>query len=221
MKKANRLRRLKLYRPEEAARISNTSSANVRRWLQGYTHAEGRMEPVFGEPVVGSVDVSFLQLCELSIVAAFRSEGVTLQVLRRAHKYAREIFKSEYPFASLELKRHGSHVLYEFEKECGKEQGLVLDQAGQITLPGIVKAKALQFDFDPSDNFACRWFLYGRKVPVVIDPRFGSGLPTIAGRNLRADTLVRRHKSGQDIASIADDFQLPLGDIKEVLAHAA
>ena len=155
------------------------------------------MEPVFGKPVLGSAGVSFLQLCELSIVAAFRSEGVTLQVLRRAHKYARKLFKLEYPFASLELKRQGSHVLHEFERRYGHEQGLVLDQEGQITLPGIVKARALQFDFDPSDKFAYRWFLYGRQVPIVIDPRFGSGLPTIFGRNLRADTLVKRHKSGQ------------------------
>ena len=221
MKKVDRLRLTKLYRPEEAARIAETSSANVRRWLHGYTHVERKMEPVFGEPVVGSAIVSFLQLCELSVVAAFRSEGVTLKVLRRAHQYARDKFELEYPFASLELKKHGSHVLHEFEKELGKEKGLVLDQKGQITLPGMVKARALQFDFDPLDTFAYRWFLYGRDVPVVIDPRFGSGLPTIEGRNLKTDTLVGRHKSGQNLASIADDFQLPLGDIKKVLEHAA
>ncbi len=221
MIKANILRRLNLYRPAEAARISGTSSANARRWLQGYTHAKGSMEPVFGERGDGSAGVSFLQLCELSVVAAFRSEGVTLQVLRRAHQYARDYSKLEYPFASLELKKHGGHVLHEFEKAYGKEQGLVLDNGGQYTLPGVVKARALQFDFDPSDGFAYRWFLYGRNVPVVIDPRFGSGLPTIAGRNLRADILVRRRKSGQNIASIADDFQLPRDDIEKVLAHAA
>ena len=221
MKKASRLRRLKLYRPEEAARVSNTSSANVRRWLQGYAHEQGKMEPVFGESSVRSASISFLQLCELSVVAAFRKEGVTLQVLRRAHKYVRDSLGLEYPFASLELKRQGSHVLHEFEKEFGREQGLVLDQEGQITLPGIVKATALQFDFDAYDKLAFRWFLYGRSVPVVIDPRFASGLPTIAGRNLRADTLVRRHKSGQNIASIADDFKLQRDDIEKVLARAA
>ena len=179
------------------------------------------MEPVFGDPVVGSTCVSFLQLCELSIVAAFRREGVKLQVLRIAHKYAKKTFKLEYPFASLELKNHGSHVLYEYEQQSGQEQGLVLDQEGQITLPGFVKARALQFDFDPYDKFAFRWFLHGRQVPIVVDPRFGSGLPTIVDRNLRTDTLVKRHKSGQDIDSIADDYQMLPGDIETVLAHAA
>ena len=221
MKNVSNLLRLNLYRPAEAARISKTSSVNVRRWLQGYTHTEGSMEPVFGERGDGSACISFLQLCELSVVAAFRKEGVTLQVLREAHKFARDSFQLEYPFASLELKEAGGHVLHEYEKSQGKEQGLVLDKGGQHTLPGVVKARALEFDFDPFHRLAFRWYLYGRNVPVVIDPRFGSGLPTIAGRNLRADIVVRRRNSGQNIASISDDFQLPRDDVEKVLEHAA
>ena len=217
----DRLRLSKMYRPVEAARIVGTSASNVRRWFLGYTDRTGKMKPVLGKKALDEFRLSFMNLCELVVVSGFRKEGIKLDVIRRAHTYTRNQFNLSYPFASLELKKHGANILHEFEKGEGVEQGLVVSLDGQITLPGFVKAQIVHFDFDNLDNLAFRWFPYGREICVVVDPRFGSGLPTVSGRNLRIEILVRRFHGGQDIQSLVDDFQLSMTQVEEVLKHAA
>ena len=108
----------KAYTVEQAAAITATSPANVRRWLTGYEAPGHRMDPVLGGRggSDGPLIVSFLELAELIVVVGFRKAGVRLQRLRDAHEYAREAFDLAYPFASLKLQRAGGHVLHEFEQ---------------------------------------------------------------------------------------------------------
>lgn len=219
--KSKNLRFTKLYSPSEAAAIAGTSASNVRRWHQGYTDKTGRMAPVFGQKGKERLRLSFMELSELIVAVGFRREGVKLATIRRAHAYAAKALGIEFPFASLDLRTHGGHILHEFEKGEGVHGGLVLDLDGQLTLPGFVESRVVAFDFDESDSLAYRWFPHGRDVPIVIDPRFGSGVPTIAGRNLRVDVVVARYRSGQPIDSLVGDFQLEGATVRSILRHAA
>jgi uncharacterized protein (DUF433 family) len=217
----NEYRTRPVYTIMQAARLAGTTSATVRRWLYGYRSPSAQMRPVFGnkrrskEP---SVEISFLQLAEIVVVARYRHRGIKLERLRRAHKYAREQFEIEYPFASLKLKTDGAHVLGVFSEMEPGESLIALDQFGQWVLPGdIVKTLEL---FDYEDDLAMRWFPIGRTVPIVIDPRFGAGKPTIPDRRLTIEAIYKRWRAGQDIRFIASDLKLPAYQVETTLRYA-
>ena len=125
-----------MYTFTEAAHLADVSPATVRRWMYGYTSPTGRMRPVFGTQnriKEQGAAVSFLQLAEVAVVGRFRRRNVTLERLRRAHSFAHEHFRLEYPFASLRLKTDGVHVLHQFEESEPGASLLALDRFGQRT----------------------------------------------------------------------------------------
>ncbi|MBI5949101.1 MAG: DUF433 domain-containing protein [Chloroflexi bacterium] len=212
------------YTVAEAARLAGTSPQNVRRWLFGYEAPGHRMKPVLGlRDREQAPLVSFLDLCELAVVAAFRraEHAVTLERLRRAHQYAREVLRVSHPFASDRIATEGGHVLLDFERSHPGPGRLVLNLHGQICLPLPVSEVLRRFEYDEVAHMARRFFLYRRDIPVVVDPERGSGLPTIAGRNLRASVILARWKAGQGIASLAEDFELEPPVIEAALRAAA
>lgn len=219
-------RNAKAYSVTEAARLAKTSTANVRRWILGYVDKTGTMKPVFGQKEAqdGSLRLSFLELAEVVVASAFREKSVPLKRIRAAHFYARNKLGVTYPFASLKLLEQGGHILHEFDPaERGSGSLVVLDQHGQYALPLAVEASILLFDFatDATDKLALRWYPFGRKVPIVVDPEFGGGRPTIRGRGVTTDIITRRHRFGESVSSIADDFQLTREEVLTVLKFAA
>jgi uncharacterized protein (DUF433 family) len=137
--------------------------------------------------------------------------------LRRAHTFARESFGLEYPFASLRLKTDGTHVLRQFE-ESEPGPSLVLDLYGQLTLPEPVVKAIETFDFE--QELAARWFPMGKDIPIVIDPRYGAGRPTIPNRRLTIETIHKRWLAGQSFQFIAEDFDLEPAAVEDALRYA-
>jgi len=219
--KVNGFRTLPVYTITQAAKLAGVSSITVKRWLYGDESERVRMRPVFGDKKrikEAAVEISFLELAEIVVVGRFRRKTVKLERLRRAHKYARDELHVEYPFASLKLKTDGAHVLHVFEETEPGASLLALDQFGQWTLPGAV-VKTLE-DFDFEEELAARWFPVGRNVPIVIDPRYGAGKPTIPDRRLTVETIYRQWKAGQPIKFIASDFRLPPSLVETTLQYA-
>lgn len=201
--------------------MARTSPSTVRRWLYGYEAPGHRMRPVFGKrTAVGErrPEISFLVLAELLVAAAFRKKRIRLERIRRAHDYAREHFGVEYPFAHLRFETDGRHILYRFQQEEAGESLLALDQYGQWTLPGDVVDALESFEFE--DELASRWFPLGKDVPIVVDPRFGAGKPTIVNRGVTVETLQKRWQAGQTIAFLAQDFRLDKGVVELALQKA-
>ena len=210
-----------MYTYGEAARFAGVAPATVRRWIYGYDSQTGQMRPVFGsrersrEP---GPAVSFLQLAEIVVVSRFRSRRVSLERLRRAHEFAWDRFKLDYPFASLRLKTDGVHVLHQFEESNPGASLLALDLSGQLTLPGGVVQVMESFDFE--GDLASRWFPAGKEVPIVIDPRYGAGRPTIPKRRLTVETLRKRWLAGQTFQFIAKDLDLEPTIVEDALRYA-
>jgi uncharacterized protein (DUF433 family) len=178
------------------------------------------MRPVFSakKGTTELAEVSFLALAEIVVVSRFRQREVTLQTLRRAHAYAREALGLDYPFAWLHLKTDGLHVFSDFEKEHPGASLLTLDKNGQLTLLGNV-IRALEL-FDYEDDFAARWYPLGRTVPIVVDPRYGAGRPTIPNRRLPVAAVYSRWKAGESIGFIASDYSLSRGLVETALRYA-
>jgi len=224
----------KAYSLTEAAHLAETTPATVRRWLMGYEVTGHRMTPVFGskkeaqpgEPIL----VSFLELIEIVVVAGFRrgantGKEISLERLRRAHAFARSEFGLPYPFASLDLREAGGHVMHKFDLQNPDGPRLALDLHGQWELPGMVRLTLENFDFDRDlrhrDPFALRWFPRGRGIPIVVDPHVGAGRPTILGRGVTLGTIQQRWKHGESITALADDYETDASLIEKALQYAA
>ena len=126
---------------------------------------------------------------------------------------------TDHPFAFARLAALGGRVLAEFEKESpGGGSLLALEHPSeQWTLPGLVIETLSALDFEA--DLASRWFPLGRGVPIVIDPRFAAGMPTIAERRVTVETIRKRFKTGMSIEFIADDLRLDNQTIEDVLRY--
>jgi uncharacterized protein (DUF433 family) len=220
----DRFRTGKVYTVAQAAKLADTSPRTIRNWLFGDRE---RMRPVLVERSrePDTVQrVSFLELADLVVVARYRRLQIDLEAVRDAHSFAQKEWGIPFPFASLNVTTLGGQVLRRYENahpDAG--QFVVMSSPGQYVLPGLVEEQVKNFDFDPDpeDPFVVRWHCYGRDVPIVVDPRFGGGLPTVEGRGITVDIILRRHRSGEGRRFIASDYGLRVSVVDEVLRHAA
>ncbi len=101
---------LPAYRVGAAARYAQTTRQTVTRWHHGTeAGAAGMPERAPREAL------SYFQLIEVAVVAAFRREGVSLKAIRTARDYAAQQFECEFPFAQLEFARAGRELLLNLE----------------------------------------------------------------------------------------------------------
>ena len=88
--------RRRLYIPNyqigEAARYARVSPKTVAEW-----HKAGTRQTLSQREK--RAELSYMQLIELAVVAAFRKAGVTLKGIRASRDYVSKEFKSEFPFA--------------------------------------------------------------------------------------------------------------------------
>ena len=210
-----------LYTIPEAARLAHVSTPTVRRWLFGYETTAHQMRPVFGEQTEetkGTALVSFLQLVEIVVASGFRRRNVKLERIRRAHGFAKNEWTTDYPFASLNLETLGGHVLRRFEESEPGASLRALDLPEQWTLPGLVLKTIQNFDYEV--KLAARWFPVGKDVPIVIDPRWSAGMPTIPDRRVTIETIHKRFTAGYSIQFIADDLRVDQAHIEEAVRYA-
>ena len=205
---------LPAYSVKESARYAKTAPQTI-----GYWHFyEGKVGPAIPGRTRGK-SISYLQLIEIAFVATMRKQGMSLQKIRKVREYARQNLEVEYPFAQLEWKTEGVHLLLELrdiegETEMNKlivENELIIgDKGGQI---GWKPAMAERFkEFQYEDGLALIWYLRGIDCPVRIDPRISFGAPTIDG--LPTWVIRGRWDAGETIQEIIEDFDF---DKKNVL----
>lgn len=209
-----------MYTIREAAHLAGVHASTARRWLRGYVpdrrFPEWRSPPVFGPKQESSTPyVSFLQLIEIVVAAEFRTDGhVKLDVVRQAHANARAEYELEYPFAHLRLESLGGHIVQWLH--AGDAQAL--DSPTQFSIPGLVERRMQEIEYE--GDLAARWYPVGKDIPIVVDPRFSAGLPTVDGRGVTVNTIYKRWKADQPINFIADDLVLEPTVVERVLRYA-
>ena len=198
---AEKWRTQPMYTFGEAARLANLSPTTVKNWFVGYTtRTEKKVQPLFSYGAGQNSMISFLQLIETAIAAQLRnSDDARWRNIRQAYWNAREGFRVEYPFAHVKLITLGEYSI------------------APIDLPTHVVETIHQIEYE--DDLAARWYPAGKKCPIVIDPRFGSGVPTIIGRGVTVQAIRKRWKAGQDIDFIARDLALKSEVVESVLQY--
>ncbi|MBI2852590.1 MAG: DUF433 domain-containing protein [Chloroflexi bacterium] len=156
-----------------------------------------------------------MELIEIIVAATFRkAERKSFQTVRRAYDNARTIYELEYPFARLELKAIGGHIVHIMRVPGAALRAI--DSPEQYTLPDLVQ-QIINEQLDFERELASRWYPLGKGIPIVVDPRISAGLPTIKGRGVTVDAIYKRFKADEAIRFIAKDFDLKSEIVEQVI----
>lgn len=206
--------RRRLYVPYygigEAARYAKTSTQTAARW-----HG-GRASPVLPSRA-RRAELSYMQLIELAVVAAMRSEGVKLKAIRGAREYVAGTLESEYPFAEYRFKTDGTELIINYEQidpTAGVDKLLYASRGGQLGWKEILDRRLREFEYE-AGGIVIRWRVGGDNSDVVIDPRVSFGAPMISGAATWA--IKGRWTAGESVADIADDFSLSPDNVADAL----
>lgn len=216
----SRLRRrlyLPAYTTVEAARFAETTPTTVSRWFYGYTISGQRRGRVFRDTKKRRAPLSYLQLAEVAFVASFRKYGVPLRRIRQARDYLSQVFQVEYPFALLELKTEGVHVLKDLEEmgNGGRPKLIVADERGQEAWPEVLAERFAQFHYDY--DIAIRWFPRGKDTPIAVDPRISFGAPIVLSAGVATWVLKERFEAGETPEELVDDFGIATDELRLAL----
>lgn len=197
------------YKLQEAARYAQIGADTVADW-----HKVGRRKTLSSRE--GRAALSYMQLIEVAVVAAFRKAGLSLKNIRETREYVAKQFASEYPFAEYRFKADGRRLVMDFQQvegEKGKGKVLRPDQGGQLAWESIL-GRLNEFDYEHK-GIVIKWHVTGPKSPIVIDPRVAFGAPTIKGTPTWA--ISGRWDAGESVKDIADDFDLAVEEVREAL----
>jgi uncharacterized protein (DUF433 family) len=197
------------YQVQEAARYAKIDTDTVNRW-----HKIGGQKTLSSRE--GKAALSYMQLIEVAVAAAFRKAGITLKNIRETREYIAKQLSVEFPFAQYRFKADGKRLVMDFQQiegEKGKGKVLRPDQAGQLAWESIL-GRLKEFDYE-DEGIVIKWHVAGPKSPIVIDPRIAFGAPTIKGTPTWV--LSGRWDAGESVREIADDFDLTHQEVREGL----
>ena len=196
---------LPAYQIGEAAAYAQVSPQTVVAWH--------KIEAALLKQREARSALSYLQLIEVAVVAAFRKAGVSMPRIRAARAYAQNELKSEYPFAEYRFKENAKH-LYLDAQQVGLKSGTVLqaDQGGQLGWESII-GRLREFEYEK--EVALRWYVAGEGKPIVIDPRVSFGAPAVHGT---PTWIIRaRLEAGESNSDIAEDFGIKPEEVRQAL----
>lgn len=203
-----------MYSFREVSRLSGVSIGTVRNWLRGYTTTQGQVEPLFKGHPAEEKACSFLQLIEIVVAAKFRkAEHESFKTVRFAYDNARKLFNLDYPFASMELKAIGGHIVHIMRVPGVSLQAI--DQPEQFTIPDLVQETIGQLEYEY--ELASRWYPAGKDIPIVVDPRISAGLPVIRDRGVTVEAIQKRFQAKQKMEFIERDFELEHDVVEEAI----
>lgn len=188
-----------IYSVIDATRLTQVSSGRVRRWMQGYrfgrNEAKHTSPPVFRgdyRPIDGCLQLSFMDLMEIRVVARLLDEGISWTEVRKAGKVLSDILKTPHPYASLRFLTDGRKIFFEHKSEFNKH-GLVEAVSRQQVFERIVKPHLRGVDF--TGDTPVRWWPLDRSKSIVVDPQRSFGRPIVASTGIPTEILASHAKT--------------------------
>jgi len=202
-------RRLTLpaYQIAEAAEYAKISPQTVVAWHKIEAHLLKQREQ--------RAALSYLQLIEVAVVAAFRKAGVPMPRIRKARAWAAHELKTEHPFAVLRFKENAKHLYLDSQQVELKNEDTVVqaDSGGQLEWQSII-GRLNEFEYEKG-GIVLQWHVAGKGSPIIIDPRISFGAPTVKG--IPTWVLRGRHDAGESDSDIAEDFGIKKEEVREAL----
>lgn len=204
----------------EASHLTGVPPTTLRTWFVGWPGGPRRSpQPPILQPDHDAFDpltLSFYNIIETRFLAAYRRLGVPMQRVRAALSYVQTKMPAETrPLLRRTFETDGRNLFVEFLLTEKSHPLLDVSASGQMVWPEIVREHFKSLDFDDTSQPTRFWVDSSRKI--VVDPRIGWGMPTLADTGLRTEIVFERFDAGEDIEAIAEDFSLDPHTIQEAL----
>jgi uncharacterized protein (DUF433 family) len=224
-----------LYSVSEAGRLlsqqigARQGRQKLKRWGFGYWYPYGQEKrkswPLVkdGGPNLAGCDLfTFAQLIELLVMGAFRNEGVSMQVIRAAHKQAQKEFKTSHPFVLRRFDTDGSKIFARLTPDDVGDHITPDDLTVELTRCQVVMDKVVRPFFRNIDyvkDIASRLWPMGQDRTVVIDPERAFGKPINNQTGVPTAVLYAMHHGGSSEPVIADWYEVPLQGVKDAIEY--
>jgi uncharacterized protein (DUF433 family) len=202
-----------LYSMPDAARILGMPISNVRYWLYG----RGSVPPLISRHLVDEHLLTFKELIELHFVQMFRSEGVTLQAIRKSAARAAKMFDAEYPFSARRFDTDGKDIFVTLVDEESNKSHIAELKHGQYVFGRLIKPFFKKLDYRGLE-VGSYWPLRTRRSDgrVVLDPHRQFGQPIDAETGVSTSIIANAVTAGdgQDAKTVAKWFEIPVEAVR-------
>jgi uncharacterized protein (DUF433 family) len=218
-------RDLPVYSAGQAAHYLHLPAATVAAWLKRQS-GPPRDGYLARAAIIDIADpennlLSFQNLTELHVLSAVRRDhGVKLKAVRRAVAFLRERLNSPHPLIARKMITDGKDLFID-----ALAGNLVnISQGGQMALRTMLEQFLKRIEWD-ADDIPIRFYpalgdqMAGKSRPILIDPRIQFGKPCLAGTRIPSSIIAERHKAGDSIKELAEDYELSPSKIKAALRY--
>lgn len=211
-----------VYGMAEAAELLGLRSDRVRAWLDGYERKGVWYEPVIRLDHTGSDIVTWGEFVELGYLREYRRANVPLQRLRPVIEILRKEYGTPYPLAHARPYVDDRELVLTAQERHDLPKSIaIVVRTGQhkIVLAEPAERFYRKVEFHPADGggpIATRLRPAGPASPVVIDPRFSFGRPTVDG--VATERLWELHDAGEALEDIAESYGLDINTVKAAVA---
>lgn len=213
-----------LYTFQEAAKLTDTSAQDLRRWLKGHSYkSHGSVERMSSVPLWQSElteteieGISFHDLLEIRFVNAFRKHGVSLQTIRLASKHARQLFNHPYPFTCKRFETDGQSIFATALEESGETDLLDLAKK-QYVFTKIIESSLYRGIEFGSDDLASCWYPVKRSKAIVLDPAIAFGKPIVTHGHVRTSILYDAFKIEESKQFVARLYEVPINAVEAAI----
>lgn len=193
-----------LLTPTETSSYLEIPSSTLTSWLKGTAAGAPLVHQV--EPVrKGQPSVPFIAVAEAHVLRSLRSLGLRMSEIREAAAAVRNAFDTPYGLVSKRTATDGVDIFV--EHGLGD---LRRARDGQAPIDEVVSGYLRYLTWEADDDFpsSLRLRQYPDTVPVVIDPRFGRGLPVIAANRVPVKAVTDLWEAGETVDDIAYEFDM-------------
>lgn len=206
-----------MYTVAAAARLLRVFPATLRWWLEG----REQYPPVLRSEPTGSGTVTWGEFVEAGFLREYRKRR-SLQRLRPVIARLREEFDVSYPLATGQpFVGPGMDLTLRTQRDENLPDELAIVHeivSGQLVLAPAASRFMEKVDFsEEGPQRALRIRPMGKDSPVVIDPEFSFGSPTVRG--VRTEVIAELVEAGEDIDEVAEDFSLKAAEARAAVAY--
>lgn len=216
-----------VYTYPQVDRLLGLSDGTANRWLNGYKRKGVFYEPILRPQRQGTRWVTWGEFVETRLFAGYRDvDQIPVRRMRRVVEVLRERSHRTYPLAHAQpyLRPEGRLMLWEAQKEAGlpDDEFAVVLESGQLVLSPWVDKFVKDTDLvETSDeDSSVNWIRPDSDFPSVhVHPLLRGGEPVIDGRNVRVATLAGLVRGGENIADVAEWYELPEDQVRQAVNY--
>ena len=209
-----------MFSEAEAARLLRVPQSTLHWWLDGGIYRDREYRPVIRTEPKGERSVTWAEFVEAGLLREYRRKhGVALSELRTVIDRLRDEYGTPYPLAHHRpFVGPGRELLLEVQEDTRLDPDLCLVAVANNQLLLTPAAAAFVQRVEWADDIAVSWRPHDDPhSPVRMAPDVRFGRPAIKG--IGTEVLWEHVESGEDLAEVAEAFDLDVYDVRWALAY--